>query len=498
MADVDTEMFSEIYESAFADAILRLEDQGWSRLGFGEDLNTEEASLDSIKNIMETTRGLASLNPLAKRGVGVRTSYIWGKGIKFKGLDDDDSLLSSPVLRKMLFGDEAHAEMEKALATDGNFAFVASGRVRKRYARGTKRPTGFRVPFTEITGIVTNPDNREEVWFYKREWTRTSIKAQEATGTAETRRIYYPTELYLDYLEATGKSRVTSISGIPVSRDETIFVHSVNKMVGWRYGLPDLTSVIFWLRGHKEFLEDQAKLVKAYSRFAFKATTVTPKGVHSAAAAVASPASRDAYGNPQDIGGTAVVSQGANIQAMGRTAGSVDFSAGIPLAGYVAAGLEIPLTDLLSDSSLSNRSSAETLSDSKLAAMRQRQNSWIDFFRSVFKFWGKDVEPYFERIEDETPVKKLQGLGLAAGLNVLYPDEVREFALEALDVRDEHGSVPTEKQLGILNLAATQSQRATNDAQRAADKQTDLSYGDNSNKADAGGAHAYDPTDSAK
>jgi hypothetical protein len=248
---------------------------------------------------------------------------------------------------------------------------------------------------------------------------------------------------------------------------------------------------MFWAKAHKEFLEDCAKLIKAYSRFAFKATAPTPKSVKAVAAKVATPAPRDAYGQQQDIGATAVMSPGSNLQAIGRTAGSVDFSAGLPLAGYVAAGLEVPLTDLLSDSSLSNRSAAETLTASKLAAMVSRQKSWKLFFERLFRFWGEEVEATFEEIEKENTIKRIQGVVQAAGLNVLSAQEVRDMLIDILDLQ-VGSKLPTEEELGLMILAQTKA-----DEQAAADDQAQdemaPSYSDNSNRQDAGGQHAYNP-----
>ena len=500
MTTIDDEERQDLYESAFADAILRLEDVGWNRLGIGSDFEADELSLNSVKEISATTRGLVALNPLAKRGVSVRTSYVWGKGIEFKGIELTDPILTDPLLRTTLFSTDARSEMEKALATDGNFYFIAKGKSQRRYDAGKVRPSGFRVPISEIEAIVANPDNREEVWFYRRDWVRHAYN--NATGQEETKnmKMFYPTDLYLEFLSRNSKRMPNKIGDILIAKDEVIFVHSVNKQVGWRVGMPDLTPAIFWIRAHKEFLEDQAKLVKSYSRYTWKATAVAPRGVSATAASVAQPAASDGAGGRSDVGATAVMPQGANLQSIGRTGGSVDFSAGLPLAGYVASALEIPLTDLTSDSSLSNRSAAESLSESKLAAMIQRQNSWVAFYERLFKFWGKNVTPYFERIEEESPVKQIQGVTAAMTSNVLYPEEVRAVLVKALGIQDAHSDkLPTEKDLGLLILAAKQAEKQADKAaavQKSAlsqknKAQGDASYGDNSNRADAGGQHTY-------
>ena len=487
---------AELVENAIADAVLRMDDIGWVQFGVSQD-DAEAMSLESAKKVSGLSRAMVTMNPLIKRGASVRSSYVWGKGIQFKKSEDSGvkELLDDALLKRYLFSDEAHREMETALATDGTFFFLAKGKRQARYRAHHVKPSGQRIPLHEITGIIVNPDNDEEVWFWKRPWQRTTWNTKTENASSKLEERWYPTDICPD-----DQRNRDLIGTVAVDASQTMFEHSVNKQVGWQIGAPDMTPVLFWAKAHKEFLEDSAKLVKAYARLAFKVTTATPQGVKQAAASVAAQPGRDPLtGDRNDVGGTAVLSAGSNVQAVGRTAGSVDFSAGIPLAGYVAAGLEIPLTDLLADSSLSNRSSAETLTDSKLAAMVQRQNSWVSFFDRLFAFWDVDeVGPYFDKIDTDTTMKAVQSVTMAADTNMLHADEVRELLKDILGLRNDLDA-PTEKELGNLILAAKQAERTAKKADAATAKQSGAeqmqpSYGDNSNRDDVG-AHEYDSSD---
>ena len=483
----------ELVENAIADAVLRVDDIAFVPFGVQQQ-DGEAPDLESLQTLSVLSRAMVSMNPLIKRGASVRSSYVWGKGIQFEKAEEVGvkAILKDPLLKRYLFSDEAHRELEVALATDGNVFFLAEGKFWQRNGKGRIQPKGQRVPLHQITGQVVNPDNDEEVWFWQRSWTQSKWDANTKKTKSVDMKRWYPTDICPE-----DQKNVRKILDVAVDTSKTMFEHSVNKQVGWGLGVPDLSPVLFWSKAHKEFLEDSAKLVKAYARLAFKVTTATPQGVKSAAASVAAQPGRDAFGRPNDVGGTAVLSAGSNVQTIGRTAGSVDFSAGIPLAGYVAAGLEIPLTDLLSDSSLSNRSAAESLTDSKLAAMVQRQNSWVSFFDRLFTFWGiEDVNPYFEKIDTDTTMKAVQAVVLAAGTNTLHAEEVREMFKVILGIHTDKG-LPTEKELGNLILAAKQAERTaakTASAKNSGANQMDPSYGDNSNRDDVS-AHTYDPTD---
>lgn len=464
-------------EENMADVVLALDNVGWNIVG--EELDTNEIPLETIRTKAKTTRALLVLNPIAKRGVSVRGAYIWGGGVAFDGLDEKAKFVKNKTNQKYLLSPQAWAEMEACLATDGNFfLLVNKGAVRKANADKAKVA---RVPIQQITGTVSDPDNPEDVWFYKREWT-TTINNTSQIQDPKPQVAYYPA---IDYDETNGRPR--NIRNAKVVWDSAIAHQAVNKQVGWRWGVGDLVAVIFWLGAHKKFLEMSAQLVQAYSRFAFKATQPTAAGAKATAAKVAAqPSINPLTGQPNDVGGTAVLSGGANLQAIGRTGGSVDFSAGLPLAGYVAAGLEIPLTELLADASNANRSSAETLNGATNKTMKARQELHKRFFENIFSYLGmEDVSVNFPPIESEQLLRVMQAIQAVHPLNALSIKEVRALVLKAFDMQGSE-EPPTEEELGLL-LASNLPQQETGDG---AAPSAEPSYGDNGLRDDVG-QHEY-------
>lgn len=435
-------------EESLADVMLALDDVGYRTIG--DEYAEAEISLDTVRNSAKSTRSLLVLNPIAKRGVAVRTAYIWGGGVEFKGLDAKGAFYKRSTNQKYLLTPQAWGEMEACLATDGNFfLLVDKGAVRTANADKAKVS---RIPMNQIKGTVSDPDNAEDIWFYKREWnTVINSAAQDATTTKENI-AYYPA---IDYDESNGRPR--QIRGEKVIWNAAIAHNAVNKQTGWRWGVGDLTAVIFWLGAHKKFLEMSAQLVQAYSRFAFKATQPTRAGINATAAKVAAqPAVNPYTGQPSDVGGTAVLSGGANLQAIGRTGGSVDFKAGTPLAGYVAAGLEIPLTELLSDATDANRSSAETLNNATNKAMVARQEQHKRFFEAIFAYLGiEGVTVNFPPIESEPIWRLIQALAGAIPLNMLSAKEMRALIVKAFDLAGASDTPPTEEELGLLLASNT-------------------------------------------
>lgn len=489
----------ETLQESIADVVLKLDDIGWRPLG--EDVDATEIPLNTIKDVSQTTRGLLSINPLIKRGLAFRVSYIHGPGVEFTGLDKNHALLTNPTNDKFFFSAQAKEENENVLGTDGNLFLLLT---KSRARRGVGTIT--RVPMKQITGTVSDPDNPEDVWFYKREW-ETIV---EDLSTGQERKIpkirYYPATDY----DADFRGRPSHIRNHPVEWNSAILHGAPNKQAGWKWGTPDLMTVIFWSKAYKEFLENSASLVKAYSRFAFKVQAPNKNGATAAATKVATPPSRDVMtGEVNNVGGTAVMGAGMNLQTIGRTAGSVDFSAGLPLAGMVAAGLDIPLTALTNDGGSSNRSGAETLEAPTAKAMKARQEFWKALYKKLFKWFGiEKVEPIYGSMDTPDVLRQIQAVQAAASMFVLSAEEVRELVLVALEIQTDKG-MPDEKALGNLllemNRQAEQAEKAaaqqaeTEKMKLGAQKKAqsaDASYGDNSNRK-AVGAHNYDKSDGA-
>lgn len=447
----------EHLQESLADVQLAMDNIGWNPLG--EDSNLQELPLASIKKHTQVTRAIAVINPIAKRAIAVRTAYIWGNGITLDGLEKHADFVKSAVNQKYLLSDKAQMELESCLATDGNFFLLVT-------KPGAKSPAGAvsRVPMWQITGTISNPENTEEVWFYRREWATTVTDASSEKEKVKNNIEYYPA---IDYDESNGKPR--TFKGKRVNWEDTrIAAHSVNKQVGWKWGVPDLLCVIFWLKAHKEFLENQATLVKAYSRFAWKVATPTAANARAASTKVGTAPSIDPMtGQPQSVGATAVTGQGATISSVGRTGGSVDFEAGLPLAGYVAAGMNVPLNELTADAGNANRSSAETLSSSNEKVMRARQSEHKMFFESVFAYLGFEVKVSFEKIEEEAAYRQIQSIVSLLPLNIFSDKEMRALVIRVLDIQDmDPEKMPSKEELGNLILQATM---AADQAKMAAD-----------------------------
>src|SRR5690606_15210592 len=114
-----------------------------------------------------------AVNPFVKRGVRARVSYVWGTGVAFDKVDSATEQMR--VNRNKMFSSQAYEELELAAATDGN-VFRALPIDNERNIENES--TVLRIPLSQITDAVSNPDDFEEIWLYKRSWTVTTTDSR--------------------------------------------------------------------------------------------------------------------------------------------------------------------------------------------------------------------------------------------------------------------------------------------------------------------------------
>lgn len=424
---------------------------GWAPLA-AED--AKEIKLETVKKIAVVARGLYSMNPFVQRGVNARIGYIWGRGVNFDGLKGIADKLEEH--RDKLFNSEVYAELERTLATDGN-AFIALP------VEGVEDPV-FRVPLDQIMSAVSNPNDVEDVWFYRREWEERRTNGE--TGEVTTKKFikYYPSVKYRKRLDKQGKNLPRRFRDVGVEQKFVIHHAAVNKQVGWRWGVPDILPVIFWAKAYKEYLEDNALLVKAYNRLAWSIQAPNGQGAQQAGAQVLAPPTRDPMtGELRNVGGTAVMGGGMSATPVAPTGSQVDFNKGSALAAAIASGLQVSKVVITSDPGEGNRATAETLDLPTLKAMEARQQFHTDRFLQLFEFFGAEIAPLvsdtssnnerdteeaekegkqetkyalvsWPQIESDSTKDRIAALGTAVELGVLFKQEGRKDALDTLGI----------------------------------------------------------------
>lgn len=349
-----------------AQAALRRENNGWAKIG--DDSVASEFTAQQRTDNATLAREYAVANPLAKNGLSVRQAFVWGTGVGISAADETvneviQEFLDDTGNRSTFAGHQAHLDLEQGLGTDGNvflacFTDPRTGRVQVRT-----------LPFTQVTDIITNPEDSTEPWFYLREWTERRV----VTGESATVRLkqYYPA---LQYQPAMKPRRIDNVE---VRWDAPVYHVKDNGNPGWLFGVPDLFPVVSWLRGYTGMLNDWAKLSRALSTIAYKISGKTRNDTMAARAAIQS-----AYANGQP--GGAIATTNAEVEAMPKTGANIEADGGLPLARMVAAGLGLPITLLIGDPGVTGaRAVAETLTQPMVLNFKNRRELWTECIRAI-------------------------------------------------------------------------------------------------------------------
>lgn len=428
MADLDDfftdqQALQESY-SQMAASLLSIEDEGWTKLGVSFD-DTDAFTLTQLhmlsRALMERTDG----NPLLKRGLGLRTSYIFGKGSEITNVSSARirNLIDDAQNQAALFSTEAMAINERSNFTSGQFFILGDNTTKKLQ----------RIPFNEITGWVTDPDDAETIFFIRRSWSRKNLE-----GTAQERHEWYPVDTY------AGPRSTRIIQAQPVNYNKTMFAFMVNKRAGNVWGVPDAFSAYPWAYAYNEYLKDGSRILKSLSMFAWQLKSKSKVGAQAAAATIATPSS---------AGSTAILGADMELSALPRTSNSVDLGNGKPLAAMVASALEVSVIALLSDPGTSGAYGvAQTLDMPTTKAMQSRQKLWENYMKRILMFFGeRRAEIKWPKMENESSFRQLQSLALAKESNAIWADEYRAAVLDELDVVAMRAGVPEDPEAQAAN-----------------------------------------------
>lgn len=374
-------------------AALRREDAGWSKVGGTDSDLLTRAQLIELHRVCLTAFIKA---PLIGRAVRVRRNFVWGQGVEIAARDastDGDSpvndvlqgLLDSSEWQRTLGSGQAREERELNLHTSGEFFLLAVHDTAAKMVRPRL------VLPAQIVDYVANPDDPNDVWLYRRQWTtkRTDLRFADRNGrvpapTTVTRAEWHPT---LEYARRTGlRDQVMLIGSDPVRWDQPIQHCAVNSVGEAPWGYPDVYAALDWDRAYAEYLSGWAGLMKALARWAFKATAPAKHGAKVTRALANGRGTDPISGAPTDpVGQTLVMSPDASVAPMHSSGATIDSGSGKPLAGMVAAAMDVPITILLADPGVTGaRATAETLDKPQEDAAGSRRQLWTDWLKAFF------------------------------------------------------------------------------------------------------------------
>lgn len=443
-------------EESVNDLSMRLDTVGWVPADAWND--DSGLNLEDLKRTSKVLKDMVAQSPLIKRAVQLRHGYVFSRGMQFVNAKPrHEKIMVEPYNKRALFSTMAYEELMTARMTDGNI-FVLKDKKTDSYHR---------VPLEQITGIVTDPDDNERIWYIQRTWTQ--YNSAEAGGKRKV--VWYPVSMYTP---ARGQSLRKTINKHPVDDSKVMHFMAFNRQVGFTFGVPDGYAAIIWTQAYSEYLKNNSKLVKAYSTIAYKVSTRTQAGAANVAAQVA---------HPGHVAGTAIMGQNQDLAAMPRAGSEVSFENGRPLASLVAASLGVSVVALLSDPGAAGSSygSAQTLDAPTIIVMTAIQDGWKAFYEEIFRLTkGDGVTVEFPSIETDPVYRQFQSLHDGYKTGAITQAEYRRGFLDLFDIIvDDPDALPVPDNFNDAHLTPEE-------AQKAADKQAQAKLQYSSDRSQTG------------
>lgn len=367
----------ELLLERFAALELALEDSGWRRLSAEGE---REFSRKGLQQIIALSRLMYLSNPLINRAVDLQSLYVWGQGVTMSSEDEATAdLISQTTTHRQnkveLFGHQGRKLKEIELQVTGN-VFLALFR---NISNGTLEISS--IPVEEIDEIIRDPENRAQVWYYKRVWTAQEFdQSGRLIGTHKT--AYYPDWTYQP------QAKPKTIGRDPVMWETPIYHIKVGGFSDMAFGVPETYAAIDWARAYKEFLEDWASIVRAHKRFAWQMKVGGGKaGIAAAKNKLNTTLGTDSYEtNPAPTVGSTYIASGENKIEPIKTAGAtVSAEDGRRLLLMVCAATGIP-ESFFGDVSLGTLATAKSLDRPTELKYRDRQLLWTEVYQDLLAY----------------------------------------------------------------------------------------------------------------
>lgn len=350
--------FDEILREATqqVEDALKLEDAGWINLS--QMTGNVIPATQRITNVKEA-RVYALKDPLASRAVHLMTDYSFGSGISWNMKDEPAKKLLSAFwdspMNKALLSPKGQRKSSNKLLIDGEI-FLAI------FLSSNAQATIRRIDPLEITEIITDPDDIEDVRYYKREWADTK-------GWTHT-------DWYRSVANIKDQACQDSLGASRTKTQDALVYHLAINDLGQR-GNSYLLPALEWIKLYRKFLASRVAVMLALARFAWKAKT---KGGEAAVNAM------KAKLHEQEIkaGSTEVENEGVNLTPIKTDSGaSQAYQDGRQLKLQVAAGTGWP-EQYFGDISIGNLATAKTVELPVKKMCESYQAIWQGAYEDIF------------------------------------------------------------------------------------------------------------------
>ncbi len=369
---------------AFGDIELALQNVDWRR---EINLSWLEFSRWGIQQIILISRLYYVKQPLMRRAIDVIAAYVFGRGVEVTSTDDDanDVLQDFYERNRTLFGPIGRLASQKALSMDGNM-FVALFSDTQNKGKVDAR----KIDATEIQEIVTDPNDSDKEWYFKRQWTARVFDPVKGGSATKTETCWYPALGFEKPANAGDK-----IGADPIDWSTPILHGKHGGVAKWHFGCPEGYPALEWIKTAARYMQSCATLAASHAQIAWDVTTKggqaaiegTKQQLQTQVNSQASGAGNSLWDpNTTPLNASMLVKgPGTEWAMVDSRAKGLDPKEGLTYNVYIGNVFGIPPT-WLGDMETSNLSTATTLDRPTELGMRARQMWWEDFDTQIAKY----------------------------------------------------------------------------------------------------------------
>lgn len=413
--------FDEILREATqqVEDALALEDQGWVNLSnMSSNIITSAERITTVKE----ARLYSLKDPLARRAVALMTDYSFGQGVTWNMKDEPakkllETFWNAPANKPMLSAKGQRKSSDKLLVDGEVFLAVFLG----TQGNATIR----RIDPLEIVEFITNPDDLEDVRYYKREWV-------DAQGSSHT-------NYYRSFANIKDEECKDSIGTSHQKNADALIYHLAINDLGQR-GNSYLLPVIEWIKLYRKFLASRVAIMLALARFAWKQKT---KGGQTAVDTLKA----KLHEKEVKAGATIVENEGVDTQPIKTETGASEaYQDGRMIKLQVAAGTGWP-EQYFGDISIGNLATAKTVELPVQKMCESYQAIWQGAYEDIFQLIltqanipedKQYVDMDFPVISEEMAAAMAQSMGALCQIFPQFADsrDVKQRALMILGIQN--------------------------------------------------------------
>ncbi len=404
--------------------MLRLEDQGWLNLSqTSADIVTDAARIANLK----LSRLYYTKDPLGAQSIRLWTDYTFGTGLTWSVPDAEGEGKQTQAVLESFWNAEANQAVlsvrGQRKSSDKN---LVDGEIFFALFLGAQRMVTIRrIDPLEITEIITDADDIENVLYYRRQWSdRLNV-------------------VHDDYYRSTTNIKgepARNIQGQVIEKTEDALVYHLTFRTVTQRGNPLLLPALDWIKQYRRFLASRIAIMLALARFAWKTKV---KGGQTAVDAI------KAITDGQEInaGSQLLENLGSDTTPIKTESGAKNaYTDGRMIKLQIAAAVGIP-EQYFGDISIGNLATAKTVELPMMKMFQSYQAVWIDTYKhidNVVLAWNK-VSPDKWYVDRDFPAIAPADIEQAAAAIVsilqVMPelgesDDVKQIALMTLGVDD--------------------------------------------------------------